>query len=323
MNNKNLLITFLLFFISSVLLFILPYLNYGYSDNLLFNDLEIKDLNYVYDDKGITYFTGVIFNDGYYALEPIIGINLKNITDDKIHTQYISPYGKIVYPQTEVPFKFQTKTNGYIISHPFFVNIKNVTKPFYDLLKLDYNSMPIDDKKSLYGKVKNFAPFPMYNVSVYASVHSKDRTQIDSVKSKIIPIIKPNEEISFEIDPDNSIKSIVHYYSCAGLDVNTPITTLNMGNGKFITYDLQSVAKISNFRYENSTSSIVFEADHYNPNGGQLILKLPLLSKNQEVKVFLDGLLYNSTQIKSDKRTNFIDIFIPPKNHEITISGIK
>ncbi len=323
MNNKELSIIASLLFFLFTLLFTSTYLKDGYSDNLLSNDLKIKDLHSVYNSMGNTYFTGVIFNDGYYALEPVIGINIKNIRDDKTFTQYVLPYGKIVYPQTEVPFKFQILKNGHVISSPFIASVKNVTKPFYDFLKLDYNSIPIDDNKSLYGKVKNFASFPMYNVSIYASVHSKDRIQIDSVKSKVIPLIKPDEEISFEINPDDAIKSIVYYYSCAGLDVNTPITTLSMGNGKFITYDLQAVAKISDFRYENSTSSIVFEANHYNPNGGKLILKIPLLSQNQNIKVLMDGSLSNNTQIKSDKHTNFIEIFIPPKSHKIIISGIK
>lgn len=322
MNNKKSLIILPFFFLSFALFFSF-FLKNTYSDNLPFSDLKIKGLNSVYDDKGNVYFAGVIFNGGYSALTPIIGLNIKNTSDDKTYTEYVIPYGKIVYPHTEVPFKFQTKTNGYIIGNPFIASIKNITKPFYDLLKLDYNNMPIDDNKSLYGKVKNLAPFSIYNVSIYASVHSKDRTQIDSVKSEVIPLIKSHEEINFVINPDDAIKSMVYYYSCAGLDADTPITTLSIGNGKFITYDLQTVAKISDFRYENSTSSIVFEANHYNPNGGKLIFKLPSLSQDQNIQVFMDGFLSNNTQIKTDKRTTFIDIFIPPKSHKITISGIK
>ena len=75
--------------------------------------------------------------------------------------------------------------------------------------------------------------------------------------------IYPGEEVSYKIIPDDAIKDDVYFYSCAGLDINAPISTLRIGEGEYLVYNLESASTISNFRYEPSSDSIIFEMKTY------------------------------------------------------------
>jgi hypothetical protein len=48
---------------------------------------------------------------------------------------------------------------------------------------------------------------------------AKNGTQIDSVKSNIIPIIKPSQTLKFSAVPESYIKSQIDSYSCVGVDI--------------------------------------------------------------------------------------------------------
>ena len=53
------------------------------------------------------------------------------------------------------------------------------------------------------------------------------------------------------------------------MDINAPhMSTLNIGNGEHIDYYLESASAISNFRYENSSDSIIFDIKPYSLVGG-------------------------------------------------------
>ena len=109
---------------------------------------------------------------------------------------------------------------------------------------------------------------------VYASAHDNNQTQIDSDISKKIPTIEPGQEIQFELIPNPSIKSDVIYHSCA-VELDAPITTLTASDGGFVAYDFQALAKIIDLKYSSSSNSIFFGADHYNPDGGSITMKVP------------------------------------------------
>jgi hypothetical protein len=85
---------------------------------------------------------------------------------------------------------------------------------------------------------------------------------------------------------------------------------------------LESVAKISSFSYDNSTDSISFNADHYNPSGGNVTLSVPQLDNNHAITIFLDNLVVTDPQISMNGKTITTDIFIPPNEHSVRISGI-
>jgi hypothetical protein len=119
------------------------------------------------------------------------------------------------------------------------------------------------------------------------------------------------------------MKDEVEYFSCAGLDFDQPMTTLKVDDDEFIPFDLQAIAKISSLEYLNSTDSISFGVKHYNPEGGDLSLKVPQLSKNHSIRVTMDDEIYDGTSIRMDGKTIHIDIFIPPGDHEMDILGIR
>lgn len=189
---------------------------------------------------------------------------------------------------------------------------------------LNYSNIAVGNEKALVGTIKNIGPFEINNLYIYASVQNSNRNQVDSAKSSVIPVIQPGEEVEFEVKPDPAVKSEAFYYSCAGLDYDSPITTLPTGNGGFIPYTLEGLAKILDLRYENASNSIIFGVDHYNPDGGLITLKLPQINHNEKPSVLMDELPYSGddAKMRSDGKTIFIDIFVPPEEHQVQVKGI-
>jgi hypothetical protein len=70
---------------------------------------------------------------------------------------------------------------------------------------LDYNNIPAGENAALIGTAKNISPFELHNVTVYASAHDRDMSQIDSVQSNVIPVIEPGQEIAFTAIPDPAL----------------------------------------------------------------------------------------------------------------------
>jgi hypothetical protein len=200
--------------------------------------------------------------------------------------------------------------------------------PNYDsMLRLNYSNMASRPDGLLTGTAKNIGQLDLHDVSIYASAHDNTGKQIDSVKSNPIPIIRPGEEVKFSATPDPVVKSKVLFYSCAGVDLNEPINTLSVGNGKFIAYDLQAIAKVRDFRYDNSTDSIKFGIEHYNPTGGPLTFRLAQLSDHHTVFVTMDGKPYPSVYdskatMTRDGKTIRLNLFIPKGEHEFVIRGV-
>ncbi|CAN5616187.1 hypothetical protein BH18THE1_BH18THE1_14550 [soil metagenome] len=85
---------------------------------------------------------------------------------------------------------------------------------------------------------------------------------------------------------------------------------------------MESVAKISDFGYNESTDSISFSADHYNPLGGIITLKIPQLDNSHNVTLFLDNLGVQNEQITKNGKTITTNIFIPPNEHTVRVVGI-
>jgi hypothetical protein len=234
-------------------------------------------------------------------------------------------YGKVIYPDAGAPFRFRVEPGNHVMSQPFVKEVREIPVPSYtDILILNYSNIPVGTEKALLGTIKNNGPFEVNNVYVYASIHDSNMTQIDSAKSPIIPVIQPGKEVPFKLVPDPAVKSQAYYYSCAGLDYDSPITTLATGNGSYIPYTLEGLAKITEIRYENTSNSIIFGVDHYNPDGDMITLKLPQMNHNEKPTVLLDGLAYSGdgAKITSDGKTVYINIFVPPEEHQVQIKGI-
>jgi hypothetical protein len=62
----------------------------------------------------------------------------------------------------------------------------------------------------------------------------------------VIPLIKPGQEAKFIALPDSTIALHIYYYSCAGVSLdNAPMTTLDIGKGQSILYDIIGVLRIT------------------------------------------------------------------------------
>ncbi|HET9773959.1 MAG TPA: hypothetical protein VFP25_03150, partial [Nitrososphaeraceae archaeon] len=190
-------------------------------------------------------------------------------------------------------------------------------------LKHEYSNIAMGDKKALIGTIKNIGSSIINDVAVYASVHSKDGTQLDSVKSAVIPILYPGEEKPYKIIPEPTTRSLAYYYSCAGLDINSPITTLDIGGGEFLAFDFESASLVSNFNYDKSSDSIKFTIKPYNPEGGDLIFKIPQSNTNQKINISIDGKLHKEATITTDGKTITMKVSIPADEHNVIISGAR
>jgi hypothetical protein len=317
-------------FLCIAALFVLnPFISGVYAEENSNNStVVIKEQGSYVDSLGRHNIVGVVDNNGNKPISVKVGINvMSNIGNDYASsssnmTLINGTYARIIYPSTIVPFKFVLEPGQQPSGNSFIKSITQVDAIYYDILQLNYTNMAIGADKALVGSVKNVAPFAVHNVYVYASVHNDNRTQIDSVKSNVISTINPGEEVKFMARPDSSVKPDVYYFSCAGVGLDPPISTLNTGDNGFIAYDLRGLVKVSKLGYENSNDSIIFAADHYNPEGGNITLKIPQMVDNQKINVLIDGKPYEKAKINMDGKTVHIDIFIPPEEHSIQIKGV-
>jgi hypothetical protein len=302
----------------------LPHSVFAYDNN----SVKMTDQRRFLDSRGNLNVVGVVNNVGRVPISVTVGLNTSTAAFDssKAPTIYFAKepvYGRIIYPLTGAPFKFVVNPQQIVTSKAFIVNVKQVSVPNWNVLSLDYSNMPVGKEAALVGTAKNIGTFDLHNVSVYASVHSRNGTQIDSVKSNIIPVIRPGQQIAFIAKPDFTLKSGVFYYSCAGFDLDAPITTVNIGNGQFIPYDLRALARVSDFKYDHATDSISFGVKYYSIIGGPLTLKIPQVSEKQSVSVMMDGTLYKKASVKTNGKTVFIDFYVPPEDHNIQIKGVR
>jgi hypothetical protein len=268
------------------------------------------------DSMGRLNIVGTLRNTGTLPVQATVGLKVDDGIRKTIEQQ--PTFGRIIWPLNDSPFKFVT--NSGTAGEPFIADVKEMEASHNDMITLNYSSMAAGEERAFVGTVKNNAPFDIYNVSIFASVRSDNATQLDSVRSNIIPVLEPGEVQPFVAIPDPAVKSRVFYYSCAGLDYDSPITTLDAG-GKFIAYDLNAAAQISEIRYESKTDSIVFGIRPYSPTGGPLSFMIPQTSQNQAVTVMLDGKLHDAS-IRSNGKTIDIDFFVPQGDHQVQIERV-
>jgi hypothetical protein len=270
------------------------------------------------DSEGMVNVVGTVRNFASTPVQVTIGLG----TGDG-RTLQTPSYGRIIWPLTDSPFKF-VLDRGANASVPFILDFKEVEAANYNsMLVLKYASMAVGEERAFVGTIKNIGPFNMYNVSVFAAVHSPDhKSQLDTVRSNIIKVIKSGEELEFIALPDPAIREDVLYYSCAGLDFDDPITTIDAGEGKFIAYNLNAVAQVSSLRYENATDAIAFGVRPYAPNGGLLSLQIPQFSQNQTVTVMLDGEPHDAS-VDSDGKMVSINFFVPQGDHQVQVQGVR
>lgn len=300
----------------SIIIILVPIKSFGEFPISIVDQKIFKDLN------GDWNLVGVVQNNAGTPIEVKVGVNVTQ--SDKQSSILISnTFTNVIYPYVAAPFKFTISGNEFFNGLVYPIETKEVAKPFLMDLTQNYSNLATGDEKSLIGTIKNTGPNIIKNIAVYASVHSINGTQIDSVKSAVIPVIYPGEDVKYKILPDPAIKDGVYYYSCAGLDVNAPISTIDIGKGEYLVFNLESASMISDLRYENSSDSIIFEVKPYNPSGGATNFKIPQISSNHKIEILLDGKQYENKLVTMNGKTISIDIFIPKDKHVVKISGIR
>jgi hypothetical protein len=269
------------------------------------------------DSEGRLNVIGTLRNTGMMPVKATVGLEVQDESGKRIEHQ--PTYGRIVWPLNDSPFKFVVDSGT--AGNPFILDVKEVEATYNEMIVLNYSSMATGEERAFVGIVKNNAPFDIYNVSIFASVRSDNATQIDTVRSNVIPVLKAGDKQPFVAVPDAAIKSKAYYYSCAGLDYDNPITSIDAGGGKFIAYDLKAAAQVSAIWYENETDSVVFGIKPYSPTGGPLSLMIPQMSQNQIVTVMLDGKPHEAS-MRDDGKTIYIDFFVPQGEHQVQIQKV-
>lgn len=270
------------------------------------------------DSEGRLNVVGTVRNTGVLPVKATMGLSVEDESGSRVLQE--PTYGRVIWPLNDSPFKFVVESGT--VGEPFIMDVQDADAANYGVIVLNYSSMAAGEERAFVGTVKNTAPYDIHNVSVFASVRSDNATQLDTVRSNVIPVLKAGEEQPFAAKPDPAVRSKVYYYSCAGLDFDDPIPTLDAGDGKFIAYSLNAVAQVSSLRYENTTDSISFGIRPFMPNGGPLSLKIPQLSQDQTVTVMLDDEPH-AASIRGDGKTMYIDFFVPGGDHQVQIQGVR
>ncbi|MDQ3888820.1 MAG: hypothetical protein M3251_06050 [Thermoproteota archaeon] len=270
------------------------------------------------DFQGKLNVVGTVRNTGALPIRAIVGLEVQDENGIRIEQQ--PTYGRIIWPLNDSPFKFVIDSGT--VGHPFIADFKTVEAVHItDMIILNYTSMAAGEENAFVGTVTNNAPFDIYNLSVFASARNENATQLDSVRSNVIAVLKAGEEQPFIAITDPAVKPNIYYYSCAGLDLDAPITTVDAGGAKFIAYDLDAAAQVGAIRYENETDSIAFKIRPYSSTGGPVSLMIPQASQDQTVAVRLDGKLHEST-IRDDGKTIYIDFLVPQGDHQVQIQRV-
>ena len=299
--------------------------------DIINNSIKMTKQQSFVDAHGKLNVIGVVDNNGKVPISVIVSLNTIDKSSGMTRTLTDPTFGNIIYPYTGAPFKFIIDPNQESVKGMAFISsVKQIPVPYYNVIRLDYSNMPAANStdKALVGTVQNIGPSDLHGVSVYASVHDRKGIQIDSVKSNVINLLKPGQEARFIALPDFNTAPKIYFYSCAGVSLgNDPMNALDIGNGQSILYDINGVLRISDFKYNAANDSIMFQARHYNPNGGPMSLKLVKNSGGgSNVIVMMDGKLYNNggASIKMmDPKTMHIDFFIPPGDHTLQIKGVR
>ncbi len=283
-------------------------------------NVAITDVASFTDVMGIKNIVGTVENKNDVPVQVVVGLNAtgNNNPGSSLITE---PYGKIIYPYGEVPFKFKISSSEVKpVGKPFAYQVRNMNVPYYDVIRLNYSNIPRQNG-SLIGSVKNIASFDVYDLTIYASAHNQSGAQIDSVSSQL-PVLRSGERVMFTVSPDPAVRSKVSFYSCFGVDFRTMNMKIDIGENRYITSNMTGLATIDNIKADPSTGSVLININNQYPVPGPLRLKIPQVFNTPTIFVMMDGTFYRNA-VTIAKGYTYIDLNIPAGKHEVTINGIK
>jgi len=282
--------------------------------------VTITDLGSFTDPMGIKNIVGTVQNNNNLPIQMLIGLNITN-SNNTISHLVAEPYGKIIYPYREAPFKLKISSpNVKPIGKPFVYEEREVNIPYYDVIRLNYSNVPMQNG-SLIGSVKNIASFDIHGLTIYASAHDQTGEQLDSVKSHLIHVLRSGETAMFSVSSDPAVRSKVSLYSCFGVDFSTTNMKIKIGENKYITFNMTGLATISNIKADPSTGSILIDIYNQYPVPGPLSLKIPQIFSSPTIFVMMDGTLYRNA-VNMRHGYTYVDLYVPAGRHHVSVSGI-
>lgn len=309
------------FFVPIVFLFYLFFSTTAFAHQEERN-VTITDVGSFVDAKGIKNVVGTVENGNDIPIQAVIGINATTGSSKSVSLLMTEPYGKVIYPYREAPFKFSTPSSYDVksIVKPFLYLVRNVNIPNYDVIRLNYSSTPLQNG-SLVGSVKNIASFDVHDLIIYASAHDRSGAQIDSVRSHLIPVLRSGERVMFIVSSDPAVRSKVAFYSCFGVDFSTMNMKIKIGQNKYITSNMTGLATIRNIKADPSTGTLLINIYNQYPVPGPFRMKIPQIFSSPTIFVMVDGTLSRNT-VTMMKGYTYVDLNIPAGKHEISVSGI-
>jgi hypothetical protein len=284
--------------------------------------VSIVDVGSFTDTTGTKNIVGTVENNNNLPVQMLIGLNTTNKSSNTVYQAIAKPYGKIIYPYREAPFKIKLSSSPDVksIGKPFVYEARNVNMPYYDVVRLNYSNTPLQNG-SLIGSIKNIASFDIHDLTIYASAHNKSGAQIDSVRSHLIPILRSGETVMFSVSSDPAVRSKVLFYSCFGVDFSTTNIKIKLGENRYITANMTGLATITNVKADPSTGSISINIYNQYPVPGPLNLKIPRIFSSPTIFVTVDGTLYRNS-VTMVKGYTYVDLDIPAGKHIVNVSGI-
>jgi hypothetical protein len=283
--------------------------------------VSIVDVGSFTDSRGTKNIVGTVENNNNLPVQMLIGLNTTNNSSNTV-SLIAKPFGKIIYPFREAPFKIKLSSSPDVksIGKPFVYEARNINMPYYDVIRLNYSNTPIQNG-SLIGSIKNIASFDIHDLTIYASAHNESGAQVDSVKSHLIPVLRSGETVMFSVSSDPAVRSKVSFYSCFGVDFSTTNIKIKLGDNRYITANMTGLATITNVKADPSTGSISINIYNQYPVPGPLSLKIPSIFNSPTIFVTVDGTLYRNS-VTMMKGYTYVDLNIPAGKHIVNVSGI-
>ena len=185
------------------------------------SNIYVYNYSVIHDDlaKNISIIGSVAGSNNLppYPVEVTLGLDVYNNYSKKHETLIEQPFEKVIYDISHpIPFKFSINSSKYSLdsnSIPYINSIKkaDIQSTKINTFTLDYNQALLGPSKEMYGTVTNTGADALKNLTLYAVVHAKNGTQIDSVKT-IVPVIKSQQTVNFTFIPNKVIKDLVFTY---------------------------------------------------------------------------------------------------------------
>ena len=333
---------FVTYSVTSVLvcvIFLLVSFNMSYAvDHLELNITDnprayIKNYSSYLDGDNNIVIIGSVAKSDYqiYPQNVTVGILAYNNITGSHEIIAEKPYNSILSKNNE-PFPFKFKLNSTIFplatrAEPFILESENVSLPTTKLntIKLDYPVIPQGKNKELFGNITNTSPIPINNITLFAIVNDRNSTQIDSVRT-FIPVLNPDEKVPFSFTPDPAIKDRVYFYSCVGGDIDDmkidEFKIVNISATKILGYKFSGLVQIDSMNYNGSSKQFNFAINNIYPYPGSLSVEL-MPVQNSPISIMMDGLPYQTTNLKNTDNKTAIELSIPQGIHDVAILNIE